>query len=100
MIIHGGDNDDVTINVFREWRFLFHWKSSSGAAHLLHVLTLGHVLVADLDPGVAQALDEVGRVEAHEVRRFVGVCQRQRFTRSNVGTLALSICLRHHSPLL
>lgn len=39
--------------------------------YLLHILTFGDPLIAYFHSGVTQALDEVSRVQAHQIRNFV-----------------------------
>ena len=44
------------------------------STYLLHILTFGDPLVADFHSRVTQALDEVSRVQAHQICNFVCIC--------------------------
>ena len=43
--------------------------------YLLHSLAFGDVLVADLDPGVAEGFEQVSRVQTLEVGCLVSNCR-------------------------
>lgn len=45
--------------------------------HLLDILPLGDVLIAHFHPGVAQPLEQVSRVQPHEVGRLVGLWKQR-----------------------
>lgn len=43
--------------------------------HLLHSLAFGDILIADLDPGVAEGFEQVSRVQILEIGRLVSNCR-------------------------
>lgn len=45
------------------------------AAHLLHALTLGHVLIPHTHSGVQKAFEEVPAADPHQVGSFVSTWQ-------------------------
>ena len=45
-------------------------------SNLLDILSLGDPLISYFDPWVTQGLDEVSRVQAHEVGDFVGIWKK------------------------
>lgn len=48
---------------------------SKPLAHLLHSLAFGDILIADLDPGVAEGLEQVSRVQTLEISCLVRNCK-------------------------
>lgn len=49
--------------------------SLRSCTHLLHSLAFGDILVADLDPGVAEGFEQVSRVQVLEVGCLVSDCR-------------------------
>lgn len=45
------------------------------STYLLHILTFGDPLIAYFDSWMAQAFDEVSRVQAHQIGTFVYICK-------------------------
>lgn len=45
--------------------------------YLLHCLAFGDVLIADLDPGVAEGFEQVSRVQTCQIGSLVSHCRKE-----------------------
>lgn len=47
-------------------------------SYLLHILPFGDILISNLDSGVAEVFQQICRVQAHQIRSFISLCNSTR----------------------
>lgn len=54
------------------------WNAFRFWAYLLNILPFGDVLISNLHSGIAEAFQQICRVQAHQIRCFISHCRENR----------------------